>query len=78
MNSAKSQQSSREQMETSVQRVEGVRAPSVKEVLVTEEPLEIQLAFGNGPSRQVKPISITMRRWPNNAADCGPLCLGSG
>ncbi len=48
-------------VETCVQRFTGLEAQSKVDVLVVEEPLEIQLAYGPVDSRRVKSISVTMR-----------------
>jgi FdhD protein len=39
----------------------GTQARIVEEIVAVEEPLEIQLAFGDDSQRQVKSISVTMR-----------------
>lgn len=61
MNFIKMEQLNRERTRLSVLRVESVGSRPVNEVLAMEEPLEIQLGYGGGSSRQVKPISVTMR-----------------
>jgi len=62
----------RERATFPVRRFEGLCARSVEDSVAAEEPLEIQLAFGNGEERRSKPISITMRT-PGNDAE---LALG--
>ncbi|MGA3047759.1 MAG: formate dehydrogenase accessory sulfurtransferase FdhD [Terracidiphilus sp.] len=44
-----------------VERVQGSESRPAEEALAIEEPLEIQLAYGPGPQRAVKSISVTMR-----------------
>lgn len=44
-----------------IQRFSGLSACAVDDFIATEEPLEIQLCFGERDKRQVKPISVTMR-----------------
>lgn len=61
MNLIETQPATRECTAALVHRVEGMRSRYVNEVLAMEEPLEIQLAYGVSSSKQVKPISVTMR-----------------
>lgn len=61
MNSVETEQASSERTETLVQRVDENGSRLVNEVLATEEPLEIQLGYGESSMSHVKPISVTMR-----------------
>jgi FdhD protein len=48
-------------VETTIGRVQGRALQTKQDNLAVEEPLEIQLGYGDAGSRQVKSISITMR-----------------
>jgi FdhD protein len=54
--------------QTSVEKVTGRTSRKVLDQLATEEPLEIQIAYGPRNSRETKSISITMRT-PGNDFD---------
>ena len=55
-------------IETDVKKITGLTSREVQDSVAVEEPLEIQLGYGPGDSRQTKSISVTMRS-PGNDFD---------
>lgn len=48
-------------LETSIEKIAGQTSQHIWDSVAIEEPLEIQLGYGPGDSRQTKSISVTMR-----------------
>ena len=48
-------------VEVAVERCDGSSRQAADEILAAEEPLEIQLGYGDAASRTVKSIAVTMR-----------------
>ncbi len=51
----------RETKSTQIERISDLKREKITDTLAVEEPLEIQLAYGNADNRQQQSISITMR-----------------
>ncbi|MEJ0000639.1 MAG: formate dehydrogenase accessory sulfurtransferase FdhD [Verrucomicrobiota bacterium] len=61
-----------------VQRVSGAGVETVPDQLALEEPLEIQIAFGEPQTRQVKTVAITMRTPGNDRELAAGFLVGEG